>query len=298
VRTDPEAFRYDGKRVLVVGGATGMGATAALTSALGAEAIVMDYAPIDYEAAAAIKIDFGPGLHRLALKQLSGTLDAVFSTAGIADGPPLMRFNFIGHRHLIDKLLADGRLGNDSSICPISSVAGIGWEADLGRLIEFLETPDYEAADAWVETHPDTNNYMFSKQAIKTYVGRQAPPLRRWGLAQAARGPGLGPYPSHKMLWNDEVSCPSRALVEAKQRATTRFNEEPTSSAFFSYGLGIYETLLVNRPTRNEAKTDLKSVRSPDRRRSRPPESPSSDAGSASRLFRSEFSCPPCALQE
>ena len=42
-----DAFRYDGKRALVVGGATGMGAAAAeLVQDLGAEVIVMDFAPV------------------------------------------------------------------------------------------------------------------------------------------------------------------------------------------------------------------------------------------------------------
>ena len=41
-----DAFRYDGKRAVVVGGATGMGAaTAELVQDLGAEVVVMDYAP-------------------------------------------------------------------------------------------------------------------------------------------------------------------------------------------------------------------------------------------------------------
>ena len=42
-----DAFRYDGKRVLVVGGATGMGAAAAeLVLDAGAEVVVMDFAEI------------------------------------------------------------------------------------------------------------------------------------------------------------------------------------------------------------------------------------------------------------
>ena len=42
-----DAFRYDGKRVLVVGGATGMGAaTAELVQDAGAEVVVMDFAEV------------------------------------------------------------------------------------------------------------------------------------------------------------------------------------------------------------------------------------------------------------
>ncbi|MET0802406.1 MAG: short-chain dehydrogenase, partial [Acidimicrobiales bacterium] len=53
-----DAFRYDGKRVLVVGGATGMGAAAAeLTLDAGAEVVVMDRAPVTLEGVQAIEVD-------------------------------------------------------------------------------------------------------------------------------------------------------------------------------------------------------------------------------------------------
>ncbi len=42
-----DLFRYDNKKVIVIGGATGMGAaTAKLAADLGAEVIVLDVAPI------------------------------------------------------------------------------------------------------------------------------------------------------------------------------------------------------------------------------------------------------------
>lgn len=55
-----EAFRYDGTRVLVVGGATGMGAAAAQTvTALGGEVVVMDHATVEYPVEEAVKVDTG-----------------------------------------------------------------------------------------------------------------------------------------------------------------------------------------------------------------------------------------------
>ena len=51
-----DRLRYDGKRAVVVGGATGMGAAAAKAAAeLGAEVIVLDYAPVNYDVAKAIR---------------------------------------------------------------------------------------------------------------------------------------------------------------------------------------------------------------------------------------------------
>ena len=55
---NPDSFRYDGKRALVVGGATGMGAaTAALVQQLGAEVVVMDFAPVTLDGVTAISLD-------------------------------------------------------------------------------------------------------------------------------------------------------------------------------------------------------------------------------------------------
>ncbi len=79
-----------------------------------------------------------------------------------------MKINFIGHRHVIDKLIDNGQLGRGGTICFISSVAGIGRETDLPRLQEFLAAPDFESADAWVKAHEADNfgHYGTSKQAI------------------------------------------------------------------------------------------------------------------------------------
>jgi NAD(P)-dependent dehydrogenase (short-subunit alcohol dehydrogenase family) len=55
---NPDSFRYDGKRALVVGGATGMGAaTAKLVQQLGAEVVVMDFAPVTLDGVKAISLD-------------------------------------------------------------------------------------------------------------------------------------------------------------------------------------------------------------------------------------------------
>ncbi len=187
-----EDFRYDGKRVLVVGGATGMGAAAAQTAAaLGAEVAVMDIAPIGYPVAQAIQVDLRDraGLDT-ALEQVDGPVQAVFCAAGIADGPGVMKVNFIAHRHLLERMIDDGRLGAGSAACLISSVAGLGWLGQLDTLVEFLDTPDYESADAWVSAHDGSNTYTFSKQVMNAYVARQSYPLASKGIRINAICPG------------------------------------------------------------------------------------------------------------
>ena len=191
--SDIGAFRYDGKRVLVVGGATGMGAAAArTTAALGGEVVVMDQAPVEFEVSETVKVDIRDlAALDAALDQVQGPVHAVFSCAGVADGTPgLMRTNFIAHRHVIERLLGGGRLPRGSAVCMISSVAGLGWESQMPTLVEFLATPDYESADAWVRAHEGTDSYGFSKQVMNCYVARQAFPFLAKGVRINAICPG------------------------------------------------------------------------------------------------------------
>jgi NAD(P)-dependent dehydrogenase (short-subunit alcohol dehydrogenase family) len=188
-----DTFRYDGKRVLVVGGATGMGAAAAQTvGALGAEVVVMDHAPVEFPVAAAVKVDLRDrAAIDGALDQVGGPVHAVFSAAGVADGTPgIMKINFISHRHIIERLVSDGSLPNGSAVCMISSVAGLGWEANIPLLLDFLATADYESAAAWVDSHEGTDGYGFSKQAMNCYVAYQSYPLLGKGVRINAICPG------------------------------------------------------------------------------------------------------------
>ncbi len=187
-----DAFRYDGKRVLVVGGATGMGAAAAeLVQDAGADVVVMDFADIGLDGATAIHVDLAERESiDTAVEQIGGPVDAVFSCAGVADGTPgIERINFIGHRYLIDRLLERDLLPAGSSIGMISSAAGLGWEADLELLKELLAISDWDASVAWVEQHGKAD-YMSMKRAMCAYVAGQAYPMLKRGIRINAICPG------------------------------------------------------------------------------------------------------------
>jgi NAD(P)-dependent dehydrogenase (short-subunit alcohol dehydrogenase family) len=184
---------YTGKRALVVGGATGMGAAAAQNiAALGAEVVVMDYAPVDYPVKESYQVDLRePAKIDEVLDQIGAPVHAVFSAAGVADGTPgIMKINFIAHRHIIERLVASDALGRGGAICLISSAAGLGWEGQMETLKDFLATPDYASANAWIQSHDGTDHYMFSKQAINCYVAMQAYPLMAKGIRINAICPG------------------------------------------------------------------------------------------------------------
>jgi len=109
-----------------------------------------------------------------------GPVDALFSCAGVADGTPgIEKINFLGHRHLIDKLVGDGHLGRGGAIGMISSAAGLGWKENMDELKAYLDM-DLETASQWAQDN-NRADYLWSKQAINCYVARQAFPLLKQG---------------------------------------------------------------------------------------------------------------------
>ncbi len=200
-----EQFRYDGKRVLVSGGATGMGAAVSkLVTELGGEVYVADVKPVDYPVAGAVAMDLrDESSINAALAEIGAPIHSIFSCAGVSGAPfspvDVMLINFVGARHLVESAV-ESMMPEGSSIAFISSIGGLGWEKVLDRVLAFLDTPDYGSARRWCEEHaagtPEqaeemaSANYVFSKQAIDVYVQRQAVPLCHRGIRINATGPG------------------------------------------------------------------------------------------------------------
>jgi NAD(P)-dependent dehydrogenase (short-subunit alcohol dehydrogenase family) len=192
-----DAFRYDGKRVVVVGAATGMGnAVAHLVNDAGADVVAMDRVDVDMDGVTSIRVDLADKASiEAAVAECSGSgearVDALFSCAGVADGTPgIERINFIGHRHMINQMIEADMLGRGSAIGFISSAAGLGWDrAPLPELLDFLQIEDFEAAAAWCRENGKAD-YRWSKQAVNTYVAHEAFALMKRGIRINAILPG------------------------------------------------------------------------------------------------------------
>jgi NAD(P)-dependent dehydrogenase (short-subunit alcohol dehydrogenase family) len=201
-----DAFRFDGRRVLVVGGATGMGAAAAeLALAAGAEVVVMDRAEVALTGVTAIGLDLAEQASiDAAVDTCGGPVHALLACAGVADGTPgLERINFVGHRHLIDRMLDAGMLGAGAAIGFISSSAGLGWENNLEEFSEVLAISDFDEAAAWFVEHRKAD-YYHTKQAVCAYVATQAYPLLQRGIRINAICPGPTVTPlaeANRDLW-------------------------------------------------------------------------------------------------
>jgi NAD(P)-dependent dehydrogenase (short-subunit alcohol dehydrogenase family) len=183
-----------------------MGAAAAeLAQQAGADVVVMDFAPVTLANATAIHVNLAERASiDAAIEECGGPVDALFSCAGVADGTPgIEKINFIGHRHLIDRMIDGGLLKRGSSIGFISSAAGLGWEESLEKIQGLLETPDFDGAVKWFEEN-GWADYMHTKQVICAYVASQAFPLLKQGIRINAICPGPTETPlavANKEMW-------------------------------------------------------------------------------------------------
>lgn len=187
-----DAFGYTGKRALVVGGASGMGAaTVDVLLDAGAQVTMMDRAEASKPGVTFHQLDLADRTSiEAAAAAVDGPIDALFSCAGVADGTPgIEKINFLGHRLLIELLIDSGKLRRGSAIGLISSAAGFGWEQNLERANEYLDIADLDEAARWAETNGKAD-YLWSKIAINTYVAREAFRLLKQGIRINAILPG------------------------------------------------------------------------------------------------------------
>ena len=170
-----------------------MGAsTARLAVEAGAEVVVVDVAEVAYDCAQSIRADLrNQSEVDAAIEAIDGPVHAVFACAGVADGTPgIMLINFTSQRHLIERMVADGKLVSGGSVALISSVAGLGWRKNIEQAKDFLASADWDAAAAWTQAHPETDTYSFSKEVINCYVAQQGFPLLTKGIRINAILPG------------------------------------------------------------------------------------------------------------
>ena len=153
-------FSYEGKRVVVSGGGgAGMGAAAVEgLSELGAEIHVLDLkdppVPVASHQAADLR---DPDAVAAAIEKIGGPIDALFNAAGLP-GPPFpdvdtMLVNFAAPRHLT--ALVVPHMSKGGAICSISSTAGSGYLLNMEKWMPLVDTPDFAAAKAWCEAHPE-----------------------------------------------------------------------------------------------------------------------------------------------
>ena len=139
-----ELMRYDGRRVVVTGCASGIGAALCTQlGELGAEVVGLDVRRPTYDLADFVELDLAdPASIEHAADAVGGQIDSLFNVAGVSSGigDPLLvvTINFLGTRMFTEALLP--RIG--SSVVCVSSLAAANYREHLPQVAGLLATED------------------------------------------------------------------------------------------------------------------------------------------------------------
>ena len=199
-----DLVRYDGRRVVVTGCASGIGeALCGQLGELGAEVIGLDVRrpAADSGLSEFIELDLAdPTSIGHAAHGVGGQVDSLFNVAGVSSGigDPLkvVTINFLGTRMFTEAVLPT--LGPGSSVVCVSSLAAADYREHLAQVAGLLATGSMAEGVQWCHDHSDAladGGYRLSKEAIIGYTVRNAVPLGARGIRINCTGPGVTETP-------------------------------------------------------------------------------------------------------
>ena len=199
-----DLVRYDGRRVVVTGCASGIGAAlCGQLGELGAEVVGLDVCRPGPEVSLSDfrEVDLAdPASIDRAANTVGEQVDSLFNVAGVSSGigDPLLvvTINFLGTRMFTEAVLP--RLGPGSSVVCVSSLAAAGYREHLAQVAGLLATGSMAAGVQWCHDHPDAladGGYRLSKEAIIGYTVRNAVRLGVNGIRINATAPGVTETP-------------------------------------------------------------------------------------------------------
>ncbi|MFZ1162186.1 coniferyl-alcohol dehydrogenase [Mycobacterium sp.] len=197
-----ELWRYDGRRAVVTGCASGIGAhVVRQLTELGAHVVGLDKQPPCGDIAEFHPVDLtDPASIDRAVDSVGAQVDALFNIAGVSSGigDPLLvlTINFLGLRHATEALL--GKMPAGSSVVSVSSLAAKAYREHQQVVGGLLNTQSMSDGIAWCRRHPDAladGGYRLSKEAIILYTMSKTTVLGARGIRINCTGPGVTETP-------------------------------------------------------------------------------------------------------
>jgi NAD(P)-dependent dehydrogenase (short-subunit alcohol dehydrogenase family) len=197
-------FTYEGKRVVVTGAATGVGAGLLdVLAELGAAHVtVLDVKTPSGPNHQFVGTDLSdPAAVDAAIAAIEGPVDVLFNNAGVADTLPretVFKVNFLALRKLSEALL--DRIPDGGAIVNTASTAGGQWPARVDMINELLGIEDWDDALAWYDGRElGVEPYFFSKELVQVYTMRSS----RGTMARGVRTNSVCPSPIDTPLLDD-----------------------------------------------------------------------------------------------
>jgi NAD(P)-dependent dehydrogenase (short-subunit alcohol dehydrogenase family) len=198
-----QRWRYDGRRVVVTGCASGIGAHVARQVAdLGAEVVGLDITPPAEEFGEFVVLDLSdPASVDRAVGSIGDRVDALFNVAGVSSGigDPMrvVRINFLGTRQFTEALVP--RMPAGSAIANVSSLAASGYRKNAVVTAGLVNTASVVEGVDWCERNPaalsEGGGYRLSKEAIILYGMAHVAALGAKGIRINCTAPGVTDTP-------------------------------------------------------------------------------------------------------
>jgi NAD(P)-dependent dehydrogenase (short-subunit alcohol dehydrogenase family) len=196
-----QLWRYDGRRAVVTGCASGIGehVVRQLTE-LGADVVGLDKRRPAVQINDFREVDLAdPESIDRAVAAIDGGIDTLFNVAGVSSGigdPPLVvTINFLGLRQVTEALIP--RMAAGASIVSVSSLAAASYREHLRDVAPLLNTATMQEGIDWCHGHPDAlgAGYQLSKEAIILYTMQNVSRLGAMGVRINCTGPGVTETP-------------------------------------------------------------------------------------------------------
>ena len=198
-----DLWRYDGRRAVVTGCFSGIGAEVArqLTE-LGAEVVGLDLRRPALQLKEFHEVDLSdPASIDRAVAAIEGPVDALFNIAGVSSGigDPLrvVTINFLGTRRFTEALVPSMPPG--SAIANVSSLAASAYRENAAVTAGLLDTVTMTEGVEWCERNPepvaDGGGYRLSKEAIILYGMANVATLGAKGIRINCTAPGVTDTP-------------------------------------------------------------------------------------------------------